>query len=340
MKTLMNLIALFSFFSFALAEGTAESCTTIDEPPKHDFELLSSIYEEQGWVLLRVSTPEEAKMAIEKITKTDQVFSYNEFGLINQRKAVAADVDKKKGTENYSDAPHVPTLFHNECAYNLKLPAHFCFWMNQPATTGGATQILDSLKQTSDIKEKMPEFWEELRNTGLEYCVFHPDDQDKCGKEIADAWKNPGINTYSKSFQELLGVTELDGIPSHENPNIHYAKRECGIEKCTHVRGVINSTFGETTINQFSLWSPQNFYNYGLERRMHPYNLKLRNREITDEEWKVLHDLSKPHFKHRLSSEEMMIVNNLRFAHGRTPFTGVRRATIFLYGMLDNTPSN
>ena len=46
-------------------------------------------------------------------------------------------------------------------------------------------------------------------------------------------------------------VTELDGIPSHENPNIHYAKRECGIEKCTHVRGVINSTFGETTINQF-----------------------------------------------------------------------------------------
>ena len=78
-----------------------QSCTTIDEPPKHDFELLSSIYEEQGWVLLRVSTPEEAKMAIEKITKTDQVFSYNEFGLINQRKAVAADVDKKKGTENY-----------------------------------------------------------------------------------------------------------------------------------------------------------------------------------------------------------------------------------------------
>ena len=201
--------------------------------------------------MLRVSSPEEAKTAIESITKTEKVFSYNEFGLINQRQAVAADDDKKKGTENYSDAPHVPTLFHNECAYNLKLPAHFCFWMRQPATTGGATQIMDSVKVSAIMKEKMPEFWEELKNTGIEYCVYHPDAQEKCGQRLLDAWKEPGINTYSKSFQDLLGVTELDGIPSHENPNIHYAKRECGIEKCTHVRGTINSTFGETSINQF-----------------------------------------------------------------------------------------
>ena len=97
----------------------------------------------------------------------------------------------------------------------------------------------------------MPEFWKELKTAGLEYCVFHPDAQEQCGQEILDSWRHPGLNTYSKSLQDLLGVTKLDVIPSHENPNIHYAKRSCGIEKCTHVRGLINSTFGETTINQF-----------------------------------------------------------------------------------------
>ena len=73
---------------------------------------------------------------------------------------------------------------------------------------------------------------------------------------------------------------------------------------------------------------------------MHPWNLKLKNRKITEEEWKVLLDISKPHLEHRLSSGELMIVNNWRFAHGRTPYTGKRRATIFLYGVVDNTPSN
>ena len=49
---------------------------------------------------------------------------------------------------------------------------------------------------------------------------------------------------------------------------------------------------------------------------------------------------SKPHFQHKLSNGELIIVNNLRFAHGRTPYKsdGVRQSTIFLYGLVDNEP--
>ena len=75
---------------------------------------------------------------------------------------------------------------------------------------------------------------------------------------------------------------------------------------------------------------------------MHPRSVKLKNREITEEEWKVIHNVYKPNFQHKLSNGELIIVNNLRFAHGRTPYKGdvIRRATIFLYGIIDNTPSN
>ena len=58
-----------------------------------------------------------------------------------------------------------------------------------------------------------------------------------------------GINTYSKSLQELLGIDELVKLPTSQNPNIKYSWTECGIKKCTHVRGMFNTSFGETCVN-------------------------------------------------------------------------------------------
>ena len=74
---------------------------------------------------------------------------------------------------------------------------------------------------------------------------------------------------------------------------------------------------------------------------MHPRSVKLKNREITNEEWKAIYQIYKPDFQHKLADGELIIVNNLRFAHGRTPYKNSgqkRRATIILYGLVDNTP--
>ena len=73
---------------------------------------------------------------------------------------------------------------------------------------------------------------------------------------------------------------------------------------------------------------------------MHPYTVRLKDREITQEEWNVIYKIYKPHFQHKLSNGQLIIVNNLRFAHGRTPYTTdyKRQSNIFLYGILDNSP--
>ena len=74
---------------------------------------------------------------------------------------------------------------------------------------------------------------------------------------------------------------------------------------------------------------------------MHPRAVKLKEREISNEEWNVIYQIySKPHFQHILSNGELVIVNNLKFAHGRTPYKtdGIRQSTIFLYGHVDNLP--
>ena len=76
---------------------------------------------------------------------------------------------------------------------------------------------------------------------------------------------------------------------------------------------------------------------------MHPYTVRLKDREITQEEWNSIYKIyNKPHFQHKLSNGQLIIVNNLRFAHGRTPYTTdhKRRSNISLYGIVDNSPIN
>ena len=64
---------------------------------------------------------------------------------------------------------------------------------------------------------------------------------------LIHVWK--GINTYSKSLQKLLGVERIDDLPKSQNPHINFSTTECGIKKCTHVRGMFNTSFGEACIN-------------------------------------------------------------------------------------------
>ena len=211
------------------------------------------IYEEQGFVLLQATTPDEAKYLIEKITNTEKIFSYSEFGLANQRVDQAKSDPAKASTFNYGDAPNVPTMFHNEVAYNLKFPEHFSFWMNDQAKIGGATLLWDSVKACSEMKQQIPQFWEEYRNGGLVYCTNHPNEETKCGQEILESWISEGINTYSKSLQELLGVERLDELPNSQNLHINFSTTECGIKKCTHVRGMFNTSFGEACVNHLGI---------------------------------------------------------------------------------------
>ena len=84
-----------------------------------------NIYEEQGFVLLKATSHNEAKYLIEKITNTKKKFSYADFGLANQRVKEGKSDPTKASAFNYGDAPNVPTMFHNEVAYNLKFPEHF-----------------------------------------------------------------------------------------------------------------------------------------------------------------------------------------------------------------------
>ena len=314
--------------------------------PNYDLITARNIYEEQGFVLLQATTPDEAKNLIEKITNTDNIFSYSEFGLANQRVHQAKSDPAKASTYNYGDAPNVPTMFHNEVAYNLKFPKHFSFWMKQQAKIGGATLLWDSVKACSEMKQQIPEFWEEYRNGGLVYCTNHPNEETTCGRDILKSWIGEGINTYSKSLQELLGVEIIDKLPntSNQNPHINFSTTECGIKKCTHVRGMFNTSFGESCVNHLGIFSPQNFLNYDLMKAtMHPRVVRLKGREITQEEWDVIYKIyEKPDFQHKLSNGELIIVNNLRFAHGRTPYSTTddqkRQSTIFLYGVVDNSP--
>ena len=80
--------------------------------------------------------------------------------------------------------------------------------------------------------------------------------------------------------------------------------------------------------------------NYDLKPSNFPRFVKLNGREISQEEWNVIYGIYKPHFQHKLSNGEMIIVNNLRFAHGRNPYSTdqKRKSTIFLYGVVDNSP--
>jgi len=301
------------------------------------------IYQEQGFVLAKAATLNEAKVLVELIIGTSNKFPYASFGILEKRIEDQVSNPKCEWMNNYADAPSVPTLPHNEVGYSLNVPNHFIFYVEIPALVGGTSQLWDSVKLCGKIQARLPRLWDEYIQYGLEHCQFYPDENMECGRAALEAWIGPGINMYSKSLQKVFGLSRMGTLPTGVSPYVVWSWRDCGIQKCTRTRGIVEHSHGLACVNQFGVWSPKNFYNYNLTLAMHPYRVQLGNgRNISEEEWRVIYSIWEDQsFEIKLDAMDVLIVNNIRFAHGRTAYFGGQRSTkLLLYGEVSNLPND
>jgi len=301
------------------------------------------IYQKQGFVLAKAATLNEAQVLVERIIGTSNKFPYASFGILEKRIEDNVSNPNCKWMNNYADASSVPTLPHNEVGYSLNVPNHFIFYVEIPALVGGTSQLWDSVKLCSKIQARLPRLWDEYIQYGLEHCQFYPDENLECGRAALEAWIGPGINMYSKSLQKVFGLSRMGTLPTSASPYVVYSHRDCGIQKCTRTRGIVELSHGLACVNQFGVWSPKNFYNYNLKLAMHPYRVQLGNgRNISEEEWHVIYSIWEDQsFEIKLDAMDVLIVNNIRFAHGRTAYFGGQRSTkLSLYGEVSNIPDD
>jgi len=323
--------------------GSIEDCQEKPVTDQTDLSTTQRIYQEQGFLLTKAPTIDDAQRLAERIIGSTTMFSYRKYGVVNERVDQADSNTNHASMPAYGDAPSVPTLPHNEVAYNLKFPAHFIFWMEVPAVVGGITQLWDSVKACGEIQARLPVLWDEYMQYGLEYCTFYPDENLDCGRAVLDAWSGIGIWLYSKSLQKMFGLSHIDALPNSTSPYIVYSQQDCGIQKCTRTLGIVETSHGLACVNQLLIWSPKNFYNYNLTLAMHPFRVQLgQGRTINEEEWRVIYSIYEyPRFQHKLTATELVIVNNIRFAHGRSPYSSdsQRIAKLLLYEEVNNIPN-
>ena len=65
------------------------------------------------------------------------------------------------------------------------------------------------------------------------------------------------ISACKEKFQ-FVNVESLDKLPNSQNPHINFSTTECGIKKCTYVRGMFNTSFGVACVNHLGRYTLEN----------------------------------------------------------------------------------
>ncbi|KAL2132254.1 hypothetical protein VTI74DRAFT_4049 [Chaetomium olivicolor] len=86
----------------------------------------------------------------------------------------------------------MPVYPHNEFGLSPHYPAYVFFYCISPPETGGETPINNSVVLLSHLRQKHPEFIEELEKKGVKYQLFHPngprDQTSSAGTTVLQAY--------------------------------------------------------------------------------------------------------------------------------------------------------
>jgi len=218
-----------------------------------------------------------------------------------------------------TDYPSDQEIFlHNENAYASHWPAYLCFYCEQPAESGGETPLAD-LREVAGFLA--PRLTRRLQDRGLLHRRIF-------------------IEGAGVSWQEAFGVSSLEALRAHcnrarliltvtgdrlrvEYPHSPYAR---------HPRTGELQWFNHAALFQSDKFDAQ------VVRALHQLlgDQELPNQILYGDgvplEQSVVAELTQAYRRasvpHAWQANDLIVLDNMRFAHGRRPFVGQRRVWV------------
>jgi alpha-ketoglutarate-dependent taurine dioxygenase len=291
---------------------------------------------ENGYAVLRLGavTPlqERERVARELMGDTEAV-SYNKAGGSVKRKTIGDSgwLDTAEGAP-----PQIRIQFHHELAYARSFPKYVSFGMMvQNTTSGGLTEVVDSVKMTAELS---PAMRAKMQSLGVVYVRLLSDESER-GK--------PGFFT---SWQQALQTECIDEALARGNSADSILGWHTDGKRLRHLSWApvfhTHPSLGElhfgAILSRHASWHDGDAKFDYLPHGDRPYHClwgdgsELSDAEIA--ELRSLHDRNME--QHRLEVGDIIVLDNLRVMHGREPYAGKRQLGLLISSaMVDREPS-
>ncbi|CAJ1331964.1 unnamed protein product [Effrenium voratum] len=263
-------------------------------------------------------------------TDPERLGSYNGTGMVERQ-----GIDKSLFTDVAAGAPAELTIqFHHEMAYAAEFPNYVTFAMVQQAAEGGTTTLADSIA----VQQKFPPaLLKKFRTLGVQYIRILHDESEKNAPDFCNSWQGVfQTSSLEEAMQKGNNPANFSVMKKLDDRRLKQSWW-CPVFQNHPVHGEL---FVSSLLNMYHSWLDRH-PNYGpLPTKDRPYQCTWGDgAEFSMDE---ISQIRKAHEEStefvRLDPGDVCVVDNLRVAHGRTPFKGSRLLGLLLSDMRPRDP--
>lgn len=223
----------------------------------------------------------------------------------------------------------IPVQFHNEMAYSKQFPKHVAFAMVKQANKDGTTLLADNLHLTELLSSTLKQ---KLQTLGVQYIRNLNDESQRHLPEFFTSWQEAYL-TDSRETAFKKGNTGDSILKPHEDGirMVHITWCPVFFDHPDH-----GEVYFSSILNRHGSWMDDHPTWSHLPLADRPYHCVWGDgTEFSNTEIAELRDVhEKSTIANRLVPGDVVVVDNLRVAHGRTAYKGERLMGLLLSDMV------
>jgi len=257
--------------------------------------------------------------------------SYNGKGGVTRR-----SIDGTGFVDSAAGAPKEVTIqFHNEMAYATSYPKYVTFAMVRQADADGTTTLADNLAVQRLLSDRL---LDKFRNLGVQYVRHLHDESERDAPDFYMSWQGAFLTDSMEEAMTKGNDSETFSIlEKHSDGKRLRHTLWCPV---FHPHPQLGELFFNSVLNRHGSWLDGHAYWGKVPNPERPYHcLWGDGSEFSEEEVaeiRKVYDESTVYL--RLEPGDVLVVDNLRVVHGRTPYSGSRLLGLLLSDTVERGP--
>jgi len=248
---------------------------------------------------------------------------------------VRKSIDGTGFVDSAAGAPKELTIqFHNEMAYAAEFPKYVTFAMVKQANVDGTTTLADNMLVQQKLSASLLKKFHEL---GVQYIRFLHDESEKSAPDFYNSWQGAfQTSSMDVALQNGNNRTNFSILKKHDDRRLRH------ILWCPvfHQHPTLGELFFNSVLNRHGSWMDGHSFFGKLPNSERPYHCTWGDgSEFNDEELAEIRTAYSESTEYiRLNPGDVLVLDNLRVVHGRTPYRGSRLLGLLLSDMVPRQP--
>lgn len=244
---------------------------------------------------------------------------------------VRKSIDGTGFVDSAAGAPKELTIqFHNEMAYAAEFPKYVTFAMVKQANVDGTTTLADNMLVQQKLSASL---LNKFRALGVQYIRFLHDESEKSAPDFYNSWQGAfQTSSMDVALQNGNNRSKFSILKKHDDRRLRH------ILWCPvfHQHPTLGELFFNSVLNRHGSWMDGHSFFGKLPNSERPYHCTWGDgSEFNDEELAEIRTAYSESTEYiRLNPGDVLVLDNLRVVHGRTPYQGSRLLGLLLSDMV------